>query len=812
MRRTLLLASVLLLAISTAGCGSGTARNDGPKPPPDPSRIALAPHEDPINLQVRPISTPGAEAAGEVGNWSFWRGPEQNGVSREKELPKSFDIAKGENVIWKAPVGGRTTPIVQKGHVYFLSGYNKTGNTVNQQERLVCLDANTGKELWQKEYNVFLTDVVSDRLGWTFMVGDPETDTVFAHGSQGHLLCLDREGKEVWRRQMTEEFGRVSGYGGRITSPIIDGDLLILSMPNSSGGHQGFGGIRLVAFDKRTGNVVWWSETDSRVKDTYYSVPVVAVINGDRLIITGAGDGGVHAFRVRTGEKVWSYLFSAGAVNCSPVVDGTYVYIGHGEANLAGGVEQGNFLCLDAGKIQNGQPAVVWEKLGLKARFASPIVHDGRVYIANEQARLFCFDAKTGQQYWAFSYGKSGKGSPVLADGKIYVGEVDGRFHILQPGEKKCTRLHAEEFPPQGSDAEINGSPAIVNGRIYFQTNFETYCIGLKDHKAKADPIPAAPKETALGQNEKPDHIQVIPADVTLHPGEKVELKARAFSKGRLLGEQKVEWALAPYRWPTLAPKPPTGIPNLPPLKGELSNASGATTTLTVAAGPPQTAEVHAKLGDLTGYVRVRVVPKLPYAPNLDVIPVGVPMAGWVNCQGKFVTATLPDGSHVLRKTNVNPSPLVARAHAYMGLPPEHDYAVEADVQGTKVGTDLPDMGVSASRYILLLHGNSQQLRLQSWEALPRVDKAVAFAWQPNVWYKMKLTTEKVPDKNAVKILGKVWEASKPEPKDWTIEFTDPTPNTEGAPAIYANSTGILDKVPGAEIYFKNIKATPNAK
>lgn len=784
MRRTLTPTAILVVALSV-GCGRGV------EPAPEP----------------QPVAQPAAAAPAKA-NWSFWRGPEQNGVSREKGLPKSFDVAKNENIVWKAPIGGRTTPIIQNGRMYFLTRLN---SGVNEQERVVCLDADTGKPLWQQAYNVFLTDVVSDRLGWTFMAGDPETDTVFAHGSQGHFLCLDHTGKEVWRRQLTEEFGRVSGYGGRITSPIVDGDLVIITMANSSYGHQGFGGIRILALDKRTGQIVWWGSTGARVKDTYYSVPVVAVINGERLLITGAGDGGVHAFRVRTGEKVWSYLFGEGAVNCSPVVEGNLVFIGHGEANPPPNADQGNLLCLDAGNVKDGKPALVWEKLGMKVKYASPVVHEGRLYVANEQARLFCFDTKTGKQFWAFSYGRTAKGSPVLADGKIYVGEIDGKFHILEPGEKKCTRLHAEEFAPQqGADAEINGSAIVLNGRVYFQTNFETFCIGEKGHKPEVGAIPAGPAEKAAEKDAKPAHIQVVPADVTLHPGQKVELKARSFDAGgRLIGEAKVDWVVAPSRWPQLAPIPMGGVPMLPPLKGELSAANGATTTLTIPMGPPQAGEVHAKLGDLIGYVRVRVVPKLPYAPNLAPVPTGVPMAGWVNCQGKFMTAALADGTKVIRKTNVNPSPLVARAYAYMGLPDSKDYTIEAEVQGTQVGPDQSDIGICASRYTLLLAGNGQQVRLQSWEALPRVAPAVAFAWKPATWYSMKLVTEKVPGKTELKIMGKVWETGKPEPAQWTIEFTDPTPNGEGAPAIYGYSTGILAGVPGTEIYYKNIKVTP---
>ena len=57
------------------------------------------------------------------------------------------------------------------------------------------------------------------RLGWTQMVGDPETGNVYAHGTQGLLFCFDKDGKILWQHSLTEEYGRITGYGGRVTSP-----------------------------------------------------------------------------------------------------------------------------------------------------------------------------------------------------------------------------------------------------------------------------------------------------------------------------------------------------------------------------------------------------------------------------------------------------------------------------------------------------------------------------------------------------------------------------------------------------------------
>src|SRR6516165_241729 len=115
----------------------------------------------PLLLVVLGLTT----ADGRAADWSHWRGPEQNGVARDRDLPERFDPdpkAKDSNLLWRADYGGRTTPIIQGGQVYFL---NYTGDKdSNRQERVVCLNADTGAKVWEYKFNVFYTGIVTDRL------------------------------------------------------------------------------------------------------------------------------------------------------------------------------------------------------------------------------------------------------------------------------------------------------------------------------------------------------------------------------------------------------------------------------------------------------------------------------------------------------------------------------------------------------------------------------------------------------------------------------------------------------------------------
>ena len=303
---------------------------------------------------------------------------------------------------------------------------------------------------------------------------------------------------------------------------------------------------------------------------------------------------------------------------------------------------------------------------------------------------------------------------------------------------------------------------------------------------------------------------------MALTPGQSVPLKAMVYDDhGRLIGEIKAEWSLAgplPPQFPAgmPAPTPPKGAAPPPALKGTLSDDSGPTTKLTVGSNPrAQFGRVVAKANGLTTSARIRVAPVLPYTTDFAKVPPGRTPGGWVNCQGKFAVAPMKDGTLALKKRNDVPSPLVARAHAFIGMPNMTGYTIQADMQGSKLGEEMPDMGVDANRYSLHLIGNAQQLRLISWDALPRIDNSIPFPWKPDTWYRLKLTVEVQGDKAVVR--GKVWPRDQPEPEKWTVEVEDSTPNREGAPALYGNSTGIQDaKHPGTEIYYANVKITPN--
>src|SRR5262249_41070389 len=152
--------------------------------------------------------------------------------------------------------------------------------------------------------------------------------------------------------------------------------------------------------------------------------------------------------------------------------------------------EQGRLVCVDASQLEPTgpdappRPKLVWEVIGIKFFYASPVVHDGVVYVCSDSARLYRYDAKTGKPIGRpYPYGVLARGWQVLVDGKIFVFNVNGEIHILKPGKTKIEQLHLQKFKLREGVGfvETNGTPAVANGKMYFGTLESFYCIGTKE-------------------------------------------------------------------------------------------------------------------------------------------------------------------------------------------------------------------------------------------------------------------------------------------------------------------------------------------
>ena len=712
-------------------------------------------------------------------DWYHWRGPQQNGQSLETGLPTSFSI-EGENLLWrKEEFATRSTPVVMNGRVYVVCRHEAETN--KEAEKTVCINAETGEKIWESIHNIYLSDAPSERVGWASVVADPETDRVYVLGLGCTFQCLDgKTGKLIWEHSMLEEYGMLSTYGGRTNFPVVYEDMVIISGVNTGWDQTAVPTHRFLALDKNTGAAIWTMSTRPRPEDTTYSTPIFTVLNGQAAMVLGAADGAIYALQPRTGKVIWKYQASPRGMNVAPLVENGIIYMGHGEQNESDRTVLGAVFAID-GNTSGDIPEekLLWKVPKRTVSRSSPVRVGERIYYIEDGAALFGVNAKTGAIEVEKKLGRIMFGSPIVSEGKLYIAENTGRIWCLEPTE---TEIKVVGQTRLNDGSEIFGSFAISNGRMYLPTNKALLCIGAPKPQVAADlKLPEPPAEPAVTDTQIA-HIQLCPVEMLVQPGSKAKLQVRGYN------------ALGQY------------IRLVPEATIAVDGTGSVAEDQVYLAGETQTGsgvKLEASFGELKSTARARVIPPLPWV--FDFEDKKVPMH-WIGMAYRHQPAELPDGAgNGLVK--ISTIPKGTRSQGFLGLPKFHDYTVQGefyamDTKNKVPTTKLPDMGVVAQRYTLALEG-SQRLQLRSWVSLleQRFAVTIPYEWQPKTWYVIKLRAETAEGKAILK--GKVWKKGEAEPEAWTIQGEDLTPNLQGSPGLFGNSTD-------AEFYVDNVTVTAN--
>jgi outer membrane protein assembly factor BamB len=535
-------------------------------------------------------------------------------------------------------------------------------------------------------------------------------------------------------------------------------------------------GNRYMAFDKRTGQTVWISSPQARHYDTNYSTPIVVDIDGVDALIVGGTDGSFHALKANTGEPIWRVDVSKRAILNSALYRDGVAYITHGEENI-GTTEMGMIAALDArGKGDLKDTSFKWKTTGFLPTFASPVMDKERLYTVDNGAIVAAFDLQSGKRLWERSLGTLQKGSPLLADGKLYVGTENGKFYILQPGATEVKILDEDWLGSQESPETIVASPIVADGRIYLTSMDATYAIGKRVPRKPA----GKPATTASSKSAGTvAHVQVFPYEALLAPGQKQNFKVRLFdASGDFIREEPTTGAT----WAV----------------DQLSGTVGADGVF-VAPATPSAGYVKATVGGVTGQARVRVITPLPWTFDFERATAEAPPMWWTGAPGKVFQRTVEGVGKVLVRPRDDT--VGRRAKVLMGPANLSGYTVEADVRVTEQRRQRGDAGIINQRYALVVFGNGQKLELHPWQAADEMTVRVPFKWEANAWYRMKLRVDNRPDGTA-QVRGKVWATGQPEPDAWTIEKIDKIAHREGSPGIYGD--GI------SELYFDNVSVYPN--
>lgn len=405
-----------------------------------------------------------------AANWPQWRGPGSNGVSAETQLPEEWSPSK--NIVWKAPVPGRgrSSPIVWGDRVFLTTDIegekidglkppihklgndvfrhpDSTGMAVKHKLDVLCFERKTGKLLWQK--TAYEGPVYDERhKSGSYAAPTPVTDgrAVYAYFGAEGMYAFDFNGKLLWKFDP----GKIQTIGmGPGTSPVLDGDLIILQCDSSDDRSK------ILALNKRNGELVWKTERKTNVT---WSTPMLV----GKELITTANDM-VVAYDPKTGRELWKGAGVKGNAVPSPVSGNGIVVVSAGYPDkYAYGFRTGG----------DGKP--IWEYTKGTAYVPSPIFYGDYVYLVTDRALLTCLDAKTGEVKYE---GKrppapvTMAGSPVAFGGKILLTSEDGDTYVVKAGPAfDVIRTNSIGEP-------VLSSPAIANGMILIRGKDHLFAI-----------------------------------------------------------------------------------------------------------------------------------------------------------------------------------------------------------------------------------------------------------------------------------------------------------------------------------------------
>lgn len=428
-------------------------------------------------LMVLTLTTSAATAG---ANWPQWRGPSGQGLSTEKNLPSEWSPTK--NIKWKAPIAGRghSSPIVWGNKIFLTTAIegpvvpgaqavkhiddgkdyihpDSVGADHKHSFKVICLDRDTGKVLWEQTAFEGTPYDNRHRKG-SFASSTPVTDGkyVFAFFGTEGLFAYDFNGKLAWKADV----GKLGTFGmGVGTSPIISGALLIIQGDEESGASS-----FMVAINKSTGKETWRT---ARKVQASWATPLL-VNNGKRAEIITAGNEAVVAYDPASGKELWRHKGVESNAIPSPVANNEMVFISAGfPAKVAMAIKLGG----------NGDlaDAVVWKYEKGTAYVPSPILIGDYLYLTTDRGILTCIDARTGEVKYEggrVPIPATFTASPIAFEDKILLTSEDGDTFVVKAGPK-------HEIITTNSIAEpVYASPAVADGKIFIRGEKNLYAIG----------------------------------------------------------------------------------------------------------------------------------------------------------------------------------------------------------------------------------------------------------------------------------------------------------------------------------------------
>src|SRR5678809_1168805 len=374
---------------------------------------------------------------------------------------------------------------------------------------LMAFRESDGQFMWQQTHEKLAAGRAND---WPYqgVASSPlvEGTRVYYTSNRGVVWCLDingfRDGKNegpitdekltgehdadvVWKFDMMEEVGSLP-HNLANSSPVVYGDLIFVSTSNGQDeSHVNIPSPKapsIIAIDKTTGKLVWEDNSvEDRILHGQWSTPTVAEVAGVVQVVHAQGDGWVRGYEALTGKKLWEFdtnpkdavwPHTRNELIATPVIYDNKVYIANGQ-DPEHGEGVGHLYAIDATKrgdiTDSGR---IWHYDKIRRSISTGAIYNGLLFYADFSGFLHCLDVATGKPYWTHDLLAAIWGSPMVIDGKVYLGDEDGDVVVLEASKEK--KLIAE----MNMGSSVYSTPVPANGALFIVNRNQLFALASK--------------------------------------------------------------------------------------------------------------------------------------------------------------------------------------------------------------------------------------------------------------------------------------------------------------------------------------------
>ena len=423
--------------------------------------------------------------------WPAFRGLNASGVADGKPTPASWDVATGENVLWKTPIPGVSvsSPIVWGDRVFVSTAISSDPKQSLRSGQYGDVEpiADSSKHSWR----LYALDRVSGKVVWERIAHEgvpktkrhpkssqasptPVTDgrhVIVSFGSEG-LYAYDFDGKLVWKRDLgvlnSGWFYDPDYEWGLGSSPIIWKNMVIVQCDIQKNSF-------IAAFDVATGKPIWRTDRDEIPS---WSTPAIFETDGKAELVTQATTF-TRGYDPATGKELWRFSGNSEIAIPTPVVGGGLVFIVNGYRGIQPirAIRPGAKGDITLKGEETTNTSIAWStKLG-GSYIPTPIIYGNILYVLRDAGILTAYDLATGTRHYQERVASASGGftaSPVAADGKLYLTSEDGDVYVVRAGAKY------ELIGKSAVGEVILASPAISNGVLFFRGLKHVVAIGQK--------------------------------------------------------------------------------------------------------------------------------------------------------------------------------------------------------------------------------------------------------------------------------------------------------------------------------------------